>query len=762
MTLGQGCRRRTPWWCWGTMLVVAALALPGSPMRISATEPDKGAPAPDSANDSELTRPPAPQAESAIPRPFERAQPESKNSPAPIVFPKELDAEVDVQSWMSGHVRYEWNLGADMKKHRTDPGKPLQVWGLSDLVRRAQKDLEITRERAKQVVWMRLWNAQYEQPAPVATLSVATDVTSKPENEPADGEPFWQGDTLILSQAPQRDKRTKAAIEEMRKYGFQSLEVKVQFVTAPLELITKVSNRWTTLPMAQAADGATALPLTAIGPPEDATSGVASFAVERNLPVLLDVLGEMRAAALVDGVQGDRASNILQAPRLRLFNGQSAHVMDCTQQPFVVGFRENKPQIHIVREGVVVRVRPVLADENVRLNFEVVSSGIRSVDEMEVPGADGTLTKVQSPLVAQSRVSATLDVPLGKTMLIGGLRDIDNPQSKQSLAVLLTVKRAPLDVDKPAVEQTSQDAEPAANADVREEPLYTLVYATADLVIPLPTAGPLRVEKKARPQVPPWAKPNQPGASARKDPNPQADKKPKPEFEPLIDLITSTVLPESWQANGGRGVIQAFPNNLSVVISQTKAGHKATAALLKDLRKELRRQVVLDIHTVDDVAKLLQMMNADGAPLRRQGMQVFSPEVTERAYKASDRPQSMNIKATIFNGGCIKLPIVPDDAEPPETTFLMQPSIAADGRGFTVLVGDPKSAGKAAAAVELSVVERGSILIDVSRFDAPAAGEKAQPAGQDGTSKPRYLLISPRIILADDVDASADLDQSNF
>ncbi|HEY2837827.1 MAG TPA: M56 family metallopeptidase, partial [Pirellulales bacterium] len=31
MTLGQGCRRRTPWWCWGAMLLAAALALPGSP-----------------------------------------------------------------------------------------------------------------------------------------------------------------------------------------------------------------------------------------------------------------------------------------------------------------------------------------------------------------------------------------------------------------------------------------------------------------------------------------------------------------------------------------------------------------------------------------------------------------------------------------------------------------------------------------------------------------------------------------------------------
>lgn len=36
MLLGQGCRRRSPWWCWMVMLLTAAVALPGAAMTASA------------------------------------------------------------------------------------------------------------------------------------------------------------------------------------------------------------------------------------------------------------------------------------------------------------------------------------------------------------------------------------------------------------------------------------------------------------------------------------------------------------------------------------------------------------------------------------------------------------------------------------------------------------------------------------------------------------------------------------------------------
>ena len=59
MTLGQGCRRRTPWWCWLIALGTAALTLPGAAFVVSAQDEAQPAETP-----SDATPPiPAPQAD---------------------------------------------------------------------------------------------------------------------------------------------------------------------------------------------------------------------------------------------------------------------------------------------------------------------------------------------------------------------------------------------------------------------------------------------------------------------------------------------------------------------------------------------------------------------------------------------------------------------------------------------------------------------------------------------------------------------------
>lgn len=51
MTLGQGCRRRTPWWCWGVMLLAAAIVLPGARLLRAEEEPSSQAPPERASND---------------------------------------------------------------------------------------------------------------------------------------------------------------------------------------------------------------------------------------------------------------------------------------------------------------------------------------------------------------------------------------------------------------------------------------------------------------------------------------------------------------------------------------------------------------------------------------------------------------------------------------------------------------------------------------------------------------------------------------
>lgn len=58
------------------------------------------------------------------------------------------------------------------------------------------------------------------------------------------------------------------------------------------------------------------------------------------------------------------------------------------------------------------------------------------------------------------------------------------------------------------------------------------------------------------------------------------------DFDPLIDLIVTTVEHESWMENGtGEGEIQPFPSNKSLVVSQTQRVHEQIADLLEQLRQ---------------------------------------------------------------------------------------------------------------------------------------------------------------------------------
>jgi len=61
----------------------------------------------------------------------------------------------------------------------------------------------------------------------------------------------------------------------------------------------------------------------------------------------------------------------------------------------------------------------------------------------------------------------------------------------------------------------------------------------------------------------------------------------QPEFESLIELITATILPETWREAGGtQGELKPFdgPGILALVITQTEDGHEQIERLLAALR----------------------------------------------------------------------------------------------------------------------------------------------------------------------------------
>ncbi len=109
-------------------------------------------------------------------------------------------------------------------------------------------------------------------------------------------------------------------------------------------------------------------------------------------------------------------------------------------------------------------------------------------------------------------------------------------------------------------------------AELHRTRITSRVYNVADLVIPIP---------------------NDPNSTAPTPPN----------FDPLIDLITSTIDHDVWMKNGtGESEIQSFPSNLSLVVSCSGNTHDGIAELLQQLRRYKFKIPEEDIDRVREAA----------------------------------------------------------------------------------------------------------------------------------------------------------------
>jgi|GEM_PF-3240661 len=164
-----------------------------------------------------------------------------------------------------------------------------------------------------------------------------------------------------------------------------------------------------------------------------------------------------------------------------------------------------------------------------------------------------------------------------------------------------------------------------------EEP-YVTSYLVSDLVVPL--------------RKPRFSKS---GALVRVE-------NAKPDFETLIDLITNSILPSTWEEVGGAGKIQAFAGNLSLVISQTQDAHDEIADLLMQLRALQESRVMLRATDLKLTTRLTKELGIHGKPLS-----LLTADEKQKILSASRRDAKArtfgDLKATLFNGQFMTMPI---------------------------------------------------------------------------------------------------------
>jgi general secretion pathway protein D len=186
------------------------------------------------------------------------------------------------------------------------------------------------------------------------------------------------------------------------------------------------------------------------------------------------ILSDIEAFFFIRAAQGNRRTNVMQAPKVTLFNGQFATVSDVSQSPFVISVipvvgdfaAAQQPVIVVLSEGTFMTVQAVVSDDRrfVRLTVVPFFSQIGDVNTFTFQGEETTTTDtseegnqdepndstkktekitrskvgttVQLPTFSFFSVTTTVSVPDGGTVLLGGIKRLSEGRNEAGVPIL--------------------------------------------------------------------------------------------------------------------------------------------------------------------------------------------------------------------------------------------------------------------------------------------------------------------------------------
>lgn len=181
---------------------------------------------------------------------------------------------------------------------------------------------------------------------------------------------------------------------------------------------------------------------------------------------------------------------------------------------------------------------------------------------------------------------------------------------------------------------------------------------------------------------------------------------PPPHAAQLMHALIRSVEPETWCEHGGEGIVEFFPQTLSLVIRQSQAVHHKVAAFLQRHREEQEPQVVFEIRLVQIPTPLAQMVkkvkiNPHGPTTGCTpcGQDIFTQREAARflaAALANERPAVLTApKITTLNGQRASLRLHGLEGTPcNEIEMEVKPSVAQDRRAVNVDLHYQMTTGK--------------------------------------------------------------------
>ena len=155
------------------------------------------------------------------------------------------------------------------------------------------------------------------------------------------------------------------------------------------------------------------------------------------------ILSDIEAFFFLQAAQGDTRNNILQAPKVTLFNGQPGNVVSRNERTLITDVEPAhanallaiNPLITEVTSGPQLNVTAVISADRrfIQLNIRPIIAAVGNADQIQVNGVDRL---IQLPAIQFTNVQTTVSVPDGGTILLGGIKRMQGGQLERGVPIL--------------------------------------------------------------------------------------------------------------------------------------------------------------------------------------------------------------------------------------------------------------------------------------------------------------------------------------
>ncbi|MEZ5941671.1 MAG: M56 family metallopeptidase [Planctomycetaceae bacterium] len=216
-------------------------------------------------------------------------------------------------------------------------------------------------------------------------------------------------------------QRVGAIIQAWNRSGPGQVCVEMRIATSGINIVEELGLSWDRIvsqPLSR-DEQKTEQPAASDRPQ---ASGVSS--VEKQVPMLIRMLDDGEMRRFMTNAQSDVQANIMMAPKVTLFNGQTATIWSGVQRPFVTGLGPApdgtiKPQLEIISEGFQVDLQTVINPEHTAtdLSLKLELSNVDEVEtySMKLQGKDVT---VQVPSVSRLKVNTLAQLQNSQTLVV--------------------------------------------------------------------------------------------------------------------------------------------------------------------------------------------------------------------------------------------------------------------------------------------------------------------------------------------------------